>query len=89
MRTLTVILPADVAQRVEELAAEQNRSVDDVVVRAIDIYESERARLTDLFARVNKFSETYMRENPDVTEADVARWVKEVRAEKAGKNQAA
>ncbi len=61
----------------EELAARENRSMDEVFDEALHLYDRQLAREKLLIA----FSEESMGHNPQYTEEDIVRICKEVRLE--------
>jgi len=65
------------AAMAEELAARENRSMDEVFGEALHLYGQRLAREERLIA----FSEESMRRNPEYSEEDIVRLCKEVRQE--------
>ncbi|MES2392027.1 MAG: hypothetical protein V4555_10325 [Acidobacteriota bacterium] len=77
-RTYTISLPAETARRAEELAARDGRSLNELVVQALETYDGRSVR--DWLAAVGEYSRS---RNPGYTEVDIPRLIREVREEAA------
>ena len=83
-RTYTISLPAETAKRAEELAARDGRSISELVAEALNRLEKR-----DFSERIRQFSEASLQRNPQYTEEDIPRLIREVRAEEQDKSVAA
>ena len=77
-RTFTISFPPDLAEQVEQLAAQESRTTSELFREAFRTYRAERARaiFADLRAKANRDSA------PNYSEEDIEQFVHEIRAER-------
>ncbi len=82
-RTFTISFPPELAEQVELTAKAENRTTSELFREAFRTYRSQRTRQI-----LRESQEDFQKNNPlGYTDRDVARFIKEVRAEKRVKKK--